>query len=461
VVQRVITEESSIAITEKNGCRGNQGVFDDMNDAISAAHEAFLKYQGYGIQDRRRFIEAIRKVALDYKEEFSRMAVEQTKMGRVEHKIKKHINVAHHASGTEFLQPQSWSGSNGLALEEYAPWGVIGNITPSTHPSPTMLENIIIQLAGGNTIAFNPHPTTKKLNAYVIQCCNQYLTKVGAPENLVTCVKEPTLESAEIMFRHPLIKFLSITGGPGVVEAAMKCNKPVIAAGPGNPPVLIDETADLELATKEITRSASYDNNILCIAEKEIFVVESVFEPFMRLFEAEGNYKLTPKQMDDLAQKVLELKGEHYLINRKYAGKNANLLAKVLDINLSEDVPLLFGETDSGHPWVLAEQMTSCIPVIRVKNFEQGIEYAIKAEHGFEHTASIFTRDMNRATIYAKKLNTDIIVINGGTLRGDGGDYGEAYFSHTIASPTGQGICNPRDFCRRRRIMTGGAMRFV
>lgn len=463
VVKRVISQELPAVRSESSipHDQGDWGVFHDMNDAILAAHEAFLKYQNFTIQDRKRFIDLIRNVCLDFKEEFSQMAVEQTKMGRIEHKIKKHINVANHASGIEFLQPQSWSGGNGLAVQDYAPWGVIGNISPSTHPSPTMLENIIMQLAGGNTITFNPHPSAKNLNAYVIQRCNQYMVKNGAPENLVTCVGEPTLESAEIMFKHPLTKLLSITGGPGVVEAAMKCNKPVIAAGPGNPPVLIDETADLQLAAKEITISASYDNNILCIAEKEVFVVESVFEAFMQLFEKEGNYKLSTELMDTLANKALDLQGKHYLINRDYVGKNADVLAKSLGINLSDNTPLLFGETDANHPWVVAEQMTSCIPVVKVKDFEEGIQRAVKAEHGFEHTASIFTRDMNRATVFAKKMNTDIIVINGGTLRGDGGDFGEAYFSHTIASPTGQGICNPRDFCRRRRVMTSGAMRFV
>jgi len=241
----------------------------------------------------------------------------------------------------------------------------------------------------------------------------------------------------------------------------MKFSKPVVAAGPGNPPVLVDETAILELAAKEITTSASYDNNILCIAEKEIFVVDSVFNRFMQLMEQQGNKKLIGSQMDNLAQKAFDHKGKHYLITRDYVGKNANVLARALGIHLSDEVPLLFGETNYAHPWVVAEQMTSCVPVVRVKSFEQGLEFALKAEHGFEHTASIFTQDMNRATTFARTMKTDVLVINGGTLRGNGGDSGEAYFSHTIASPTGQGITNPRDFCKRRRIMINGAMRFV
>lgn len=466
IVQRVVEnviEQNSVSkqasITEP---KGNWGVFDDMNDAIEAAHLAFLEYQERcDIQCRKKFTDAVRQMTIDHAEQFSTMTVEETKMGRVEHKIKKHINAAKNSPGVEYLQPKAWSGENGLAIDEYAPFGVIGNITPSTHPVPTMVNNIIIQLVGGNTIAFNPHPSAKKVNALCIQRANQYMVKVGAPNNLVTCVAEPTIESAEILFAHPKVEIISATGGPFMVDMAMKYPKKVVAAGPGNPPVLVDETADINLAVKEITVSASYDNNVLCTAEKEIFVVNSVFEKFMEAFEKEGNIRLTTIQMNQLAQSALTKSGKHWLIHRDYVGRNASVLAKALGIHISDEVPLLFGETDRKHPWVVAEQMTSCLPVVRVKDFEDGLKAALDAEHGFKHTASIFTQDINRATIFTKKLDCDVHTINGGTFRGDGGDLGEAYFSHTIATPTGEGICTPLDFCRKRRIMTHGALRFV
>jgi len=433
-----------------------------MNDAVEAAHEAFLVFQEKsGIQCRKKYTDAIRQMVLDHKETFSKKTVEETGMGRVADKIAKHVNAAEHSPGVEYLQPRAWSGQNGLAIDEYSPYGVIGNITPSTHPVPVMANNIIIQLAAGNTIAFNPHPAAKKVNALCIQLANQYMMEAGAPENLVTCVAEPTLESAEILFSHPKVEMLSITGGPVMVDMAMKYPKKTIAAGPGNPPVLIDETADLELAAKEITTSASFDNNILCLAEKEIFVVDSVFEAFMTAFAAQGNIRLTTTQMNALAQKALTKSGKYWLIHRDYVGRNASILARVIGLSVSDEVPLLFGETDRKHPWVVAEQMTSCLPVVRVKDFEEGVRAALKAEHGFKHTASIFTQDMSRATAYTRALDCDVHVINGGTLRGNGGDSGEGYFSHTIATPTGEGICTPLDFARKRRIMIAGSMRFV
>jgi aldehyde dehydrogenase len=460
VVRQVVDQLEGTAPAANTG-KGDWGVFDDMNDAVEAAYEAFQSYKTRSTQCKKKITGAVRQMTLDHKEELARMTVEETGMGRVNHKIAKLVNAAENSPGVEYLQPQAWSGRNGLALDEYAPFGVIGNITPATHPGPTMINNIIIQLAGGNTIAFNPHPAAKRVNARVIKLANQYMVQASAPPNLVTCVAEPTLETAKTLFNHEHIDLLSVTGGPEVVAMAMSCPKKVIAAGPGNPPVLVDETADLTLAANEITRSASYDNNVLCIAEKEIFVVESVFEKFMGEMQKAGNVRLTPAQMDALAKIALHQSGKHWLIVRDCAGRNANVLGKAIGLNLSDEVPLLFGETDRQHPWVVAEQMTSCIPVIRVKDFEDGLQASLKAEHGFRHTASIFTRDMNRATKYTRELDCDVHTINGGTLRGDGGDLGEGYFSHTIATPTGEGICTPLNFVRKRRIMTHGALRFV
>lgn len=461
IVQNVADKINLSDISPRHLTTGNWGVFDNMNDAVSAAHQAFLEYKERSMQCRKKFIDAVRQMAIDYKDELARMTVEETKMGRVEHKIAKFINAAENSPGIEYLKPEAWSGKNGLAIDEFAPFGVIGNITPSTHPGPTMINNIIIQLAAGNTIAFNPHPSAKKINAKVIQLANKYMVEAGAPNNLVTCVKEPTLETAKTLFEHEHTELLSVTGGPFMVEMAMKYPKKVIAAGPGNPPVLIDETADLELAATEITQSASYDNNILCIAEKEIFVVESVFERFMLEMEKAGNVRLSKGQMNKMVEIALEKKGKHWLISRDFVGRNANVLANALGLNISTAVPLLFGETDKEHPFVIAEQMAPCIPVVKVANFEEGVTAALKAEHGFKHTASIFTKDMERATYYTKILDCDVHTINGGTLRGDGGDLGEGYFSHTIATPTGEGICTPRDFSRKRRIMTHGSLRFV
>lgn len=461
-VVRQVVSQSDVAVANTNSTnKGDWGVFDDMNDAIEAAHEAFQEFKGRSMQCKIAITDAVRQLAIDHKEELARMTVEETTMGRVDHKIAKFINASKNTPGAEFLQPKAWSGKNGLALDEYAPFGVIGNISPSTHPGPVVINNIIIQVLAGNAIVFNVHPGAREISLKTIQLANQYMEKAGAPKNLITAVRKPTLETADALFSHPKVAFLSVTGGPMVVEMAQKYPKKMIAAGPGNPPVLVDETADLALAAKEITESSSFDNNVLCIAEKEIFVVDSVFDAFMNEMEKVGNVRLSTAQMDQLANKALKKSGEHWVIGRDLVGKSATILGNAIGLNVPESTPLLIGETGRNHQWVVAEQMTNCVPVVRVKDFNDGLQASKDAEHGFGHTASVFTKDMNRATIFSRELDCTVTTINGGTLRGDGGDLGEAYFAHTIATPTGEGITTALDFVRKRRIMTHGALRFV
>ncbi|MBN1782674.1 aldehyde dehydrogenase EutE [bacterium] len=436
------------------------GVFTRVEDAVNAAEKAFKEYRKFGLQDRKAFLESVRRLALDRQEELSRMVYEETGMGRYEDKLQKHVAAAQ-TPGVEELETVAWSGKNGLALEEFAPYGIIGAVTPSTHPSETTINNVIMMLAAGNSVIFNPHPSAKNVSAYTVQRINEVLVAAGAPANLVTCIQDPTIESANEIFQHEKIHLLSITGGPAVVRAAMKTQKKVIAAGPGNPPVVIDETADLGHAAERITLSAGFDNNILCTAEKEIYVVERVFSAFMQAMEKAGNIRLNAGQIERLASGAFEKKKYLHVVSRDLVGRNARVLAEIVGLKISDDVRLLFGETSADHVFVQEEQMMPFIPVVKVKDYEQGVALALEAEHGYRHTASVFTHDMQRATDFARRADCSIFVINGGTFQGDGGDQGEGTLSYTIASPTGEGITRPHHFARVRRIMNVGSFRFV
>ena len=467
IVRRVVEDIGqqppiSQSLSNNNLNTGNEwGVFENVNTALDATDRAFQEYQKFGIQDRKKFIDAIRKMGIERQEELSRMVFEETRMGRYEDKLLKHQVAAIETPGVEELETMAWSGKNGLALEEYAPYGIIGAITPSTHPSETMINNAIMMLAAGNTVIFCPHPSAKNVSNHTVKRINEVLKEAGAPKNLITCIQNPTLESAKEVFNHKKVRLLSITGGPAVVRAAMKTNKKVIAAGPGNPPVVIDETADLEYAAERITLSAGFDNNILCTAEKEIFVVERIFSDFMQAMQKQGNVELNTNQIEQLAQNAFEKKKYLHIVSRELVGRDANVLAKVIGLNISDEVRLLFGETRKDHVFVQEEQMMPFIPVIKVKDFEEGVQWALEAEHGYGHTASVFTRDMQRATDFAKRADCSIFVINGGTFQGDGGEQGEGILSYTIASPTGEGITRPHHFARVRRIMNVGSFRFI
>ena len=444
------------------GIRGQDGVFDRMEDAIAASRRAFQEFNKFSVRDRERLIGILRRVTLDHAEDFSRMTFEETGMGNVRDKILKHRNCAKNSPGTENLVSRSWSGEKGVTIEEFAPFGIIGAITPSTHPVPTMVNNAIIMLAGGNTVIFNPHPGAKKISAYALQTYHKAVVAGGFPENLITCVSNPTIESANIMFNHPDVPLLSITGGPGVVKAAMATNKKVVAAGPGNPPVLVDETANIEKAAEDIIKGGSFDNNLLCIAEKEVFVVESVFDRFMIAMEKAGAVQIDEVHMNLIIEKAFipDEKGGHVL-NREMVGRSTSYLADLVKLNIPEGTRILFGETTKDSLLVMEEQMMPLLPIVRVKDFNEALKSCYEAERGYRHTAIIHSKDMERITTFAKIMNTTIVVSNGYSTQGDGPDDGEAYMAFTIATPTGEGVTSPVNFCTVRRLSIAGSLRFV
>jgi acyl-CoA reductase-like NAD-dependent aldehyde dehydrogenase len=325
-----------------------------------------------------------------------------------------------------------------------------------------MLNSTIIMIAPGNSVVFNVHPAAKNVSAYALDIFNSIIQKHGGPPNLITMIKEPTLESAKALFNHPKIPMIVATGGPGPVKAAFEANKKVIAAGPGNPPVLVDETANVQDAARFIIEGAGFDNNIICIAEKVVFVVQSAFENFMRAMTSAGAVQLNPSQISTLTEKaILKADSGEYYASRDFIGKNANVLARAVGLELSDDVRMLFGQTDFEHPFVQAEQMMPFLPIVQVKSVQEGIELSYQAEHQFGHTAIIHSNSMQNITAFTQKMDTDIVAVNGPSLAGLGPRAGEAYFSHTLASPTGEGVCTPRNFARVRRLAIFKSLQIV
>jgi len=434
-----------------NTCQ--DGVFEQIEDAIEAAYHAQVQLANATIEKRKEIIEAIRRVGQDNAEEFAKRSVDETRMGRVDHKIIKCKLASKHTLGVEDLETIAWSGDHGLTIEELAPFGVIGAIMPSTHPVPTMLNNSISMISAGNSVVINAHPAAKNVSNVAVQLLNQGIVAAGGPANLITCAKNPTMETGQILFTHPKIDLLTITGGPGVVKAAMKAGKRAICAGPGNPPVVVDETADIAKAAKCIVEGASFDNNLICISEKIIIAVDSIAEELKRQLVANNSYEISTKQMDDLANIVFKNGGwgEHEpIVNRDYVGKDAKTLAKTLGITIPPDTELLFGETPDDHPFVNAEQMMCCLPFLRAPDVDAAILLAQKVEHFFRHSAMMHSKNVENMTKMGKIMNCTLFVKNGPSAAGLGIG-GEGYFTHSIASPTGEGITSARTFTRRRR----------
>lgn len=432
------------------------GIFEDAGTASRAALDAFHQLKEKGIAGRTRVIEIVKALCEEKAEEWGRLEFEETRIGRLEHKIGK-LEIVKLVPGVEWLKPYGLSGDHGITLEEYTPFGVIGAITPVTHSIPTLSGNVINIVAAGNAVVFNPHPSGARCAAEAVRTFNRAIHRELGIENLICAVEHPTLESFDALCQAPEIDLLCVTGGPGVVDAAMRSGKRAVCAGPGNPPVLIDDTADIEKAARSIVQGGAYDNNLLCIGEKEIFVLDTVADRFIRAFKEAGAAQLNRSQLDRLtAEAFTDSKDaggcSHAVLNRDLIGKDAADLARVAGVSVGSGTEMLFAETDPDHPYVMEEQMMPMVPVVRVPSVERGIELAKKAEHGYKHSCIIHSLNVDHMTSMARALDTTLFIKNGPCTAGLGLG-GEGYLSYSIATTTGEGITTPKTFTRTRRCV--------
>lgn len=460
VVSQVIREVRSGAVptsAAQNGGAsdaGRFGQFDDADQAVAAARRAFEQLRTRSIADRKRAIGHIRRIAVEQAEELGTMEMNETKIGRLVHKIEKLKVLGELVPGPEFLNTEAFSGDHGLSVIEHAPFGVIGAITPVTHSLPTIGGNAISMLAGGNTVVVNPHPGGRKVAAEGVKRFNKAIYEDIGIDNLICIVRNPTLDSAAAIFKNRDVALICVTGGPAVARAALNSGKRAVVAGPGNPPVVVDETADLDRAARCIIQGAAYDNNLLCIGEKEVFVVGSVFDKMMAAMERAGAIPLNAAQIDKLTAAAFYEVGEgshrHLAPNKDLLGQDAVKLAAAAGVTIDPKVELVYGETREDHPFVSVEQMMPFVPFVRCRDFDHAVELAKHYEHGYRHTSMIHSRDVRNMTKMARVLDTTLFIKNGPCMSGLGLG-GEGYLSFSIAGPTGEGVTSPLTFTRERR----------
>ena len=430
---------------------GNHGVFKDMNEAIEAAKKSQKIVAKMSMDQREKIISNIRTKIKENAETFAHMGVQETGMGNVGHKILKHQLVAEKTPGTEDITTTAWSGDRGLTLIEMGPFGVIGAITPCTNPSETVLCNTIGMLAGGNTVVFNPHPAAIKTSIYAVNMLNEASIEAGGPDNIAVTVEKPTMETSAVMMKHKDIPLIAATGGPGVVTAVLSSGKRGIGAGAGNPPALVDETADIRKAAEDIVHGCTFDNNLPCIAEKEIVAVDSIADELMHYMVSEQGCYLASKEEQDALTEVV-LKGGK--LNRKCVGRDAKTLLGMIGVQVPDNIRCITFEGPKEHPLIAEELMMPILGVVRAKDFDDAVEQAVWLEHGNRHSAHIHSKNVDNITKYAKAIDTAILVKNGPSYSALGFG-GEGFCTFTIASRTGEGLTSASTFTKRRRcVMT-------
>lgn len=464
VVQEVLAQltKSKSFGGEGKAQNGDWGVFKTVDEAVAAANDGYKKLNSVPLSERAKCIEIVKTMCFDQAEELGKAEFAETKIGRLDHKIEK-LQIIKRVPGMEWLKCDAVSGDHGLTVTEYAPFGVIGAITPVTHSLPTLACNFVNMVASGNTIVVNAHPSGARIAAEGVRRFNKAIYAATKLENLVTIIETPTIESADQIFKHRGIKLICVTGGPAVARAAMASSKRAIVAGPGNPPVVVDETADIDNAARSIIKGAAYDNNLLCIGEKEVFAVNAIFDKLMDSMANNGAYRLNASQIDALTKLAFsppKEPGAHWGLNRDLVGKDASFLADQIGLRVPADTQLLYGETGEANPFVPEEQMMPFVPFVRARCVDHAIEQALEHEHGFKHTSLIHSRNVRHMTKMGRAMETTIFVKNGPCGAGLGLG-GEGYLSFSIATPTGEGVTNPLTFTRQRRCVLADDLRII
>ena len=429
------------------------GIFPDIGSAVGAAADAQRALVELPLDTRRRLLSGMRSAVLANNESLSREAVAETGLGNVRDKQMKNTLAARKTPGVEDVEPSAFSDEHGLTITERAPYGVIGAITPVTNPIATITSNSIGMIAAGNTVVFNVHPGARRVSNRLVSLLNESITAAGGPANLLCAMGNPTIESAGELMRHRGVALLVVTGGPGVVKAAMASGKKAICAGPGNPPVVVDPTADIAKAARDIVAGAGFDNNVVCTDEKEVFVVDSVADRLKQEMKAHAAVELTGAQIAAVTRVALPQDagpGRHSPPNKDLVGKDPVLIARAAGIEVPPETRILLMDVEASHPMVWSEQLMPVIPLVRMKSVDEAIDLAVKAEHGFRHTASIHSHDIEKLSKMARVMNCSLFVKNGPNFAGLG-EGGAGYASFTIASPTGEGMTRARTFTRERR----------
>ena len=437
-------------------------VFDTVDEAVSAAERAQPGFQDLGLEAREKIIAAMREVSRANARRWAEMAVAETGMGRVEDKVLKNLVVANKTPGVEDLRAVAYTGDKGLTLVEYAPYGVVAAITPSTNAVATIISNAIGILAAGNSVVFSPHPAAKGCVADAVCVLNSAIVAAGGPANLITTIAKPTQEVTKQLLCHPKGRMNIVTGGPAIVKVAMMAGKAckTIAAGPGNPPIVVDETAVFPDCASEIITGCGFDNNVLCIAEKEVIVVEAARARFLEAMRSDARaYELTGAQMDQLAKLAILEPGREPKVNRDFIGKNPSVIARSIGLNLSDEIRVLWGEVPNDHPFVVSEQLMPVLPVTTARDIDAAIELAYFVEGESHHTAGMYSTNIKNMTKMGRRMACSIFVKNGCTLHGLG--MGEGYASMSIGTPTGDGITKTSHFARPLQCSVVGDLRIA
>lgn len=427
---------------------------DAVEEAVSASREAFLAYSKLTLNKRREIITAVKEQMILLVDKMASMEMAETRMGNAQDKCTKLLLSIQKTPGVEDLVTDVLTGDDGMTLYEYSAYGIVCAVQPGTNPCATLICNSIGMLAAGNSVIHIPHPRCVRASDFAASRINEIVYDVSGINNLVITFPESSMLLAEGIMNHPDVALVVATGGGKMLTNALGSAKRVIGAGEANPVVIVDETADIKKAAKDIVDGAAFDHNIMCISEKSIVVVSEIADRFIEELKQQGVYYVSDEaEMISLVKTVLT---SNVTMNRAMEGKSANKILEAAKIPCEREIRLIVVDTVKTHPFVTLEMLMPLVPLVRVRDFEKALEAALFIEQGLRHTAMIHSQSIDRVNKAAHIMQTSLFVKNGSSLAGIGVN-GEGNTSFSIANITGEGLTTARHFARRRRCtLTNG-----
>jgi len=358
----------------------------------------------------------------------AQMAVEETGMGVVEDKVIKN----HFASEYIFNKYRDEKTCGVLSEDEEAgamtvaePMGVICGIIPVTNPTSTAIFKALISLKTRNGIVFSPHPRARRSTCEAARIVLEAAVAAGAPRDIIGWIDEPSLELSNALMRHPAIKLILATGGPAMVHAAYSSGTPAIGVGPGNTPVVIDETADLKRAVASILMSKTFDNGVVCASEQAVIAVDSIYDDLRDRFRRHLGHLLSPAEADAV-RGVLMVDGT---VNPAIVGQSAPRIAAMAGFTVPANTQVLIGEVleiSAGEPFA-HEKLSTVLALYRARDFEDAVDKAaaLVALQGIGHTSVLYTDQdgqRERVNYFSAHMKTSRILINTPSSHGGIGD---------------------------------------
>ncbi|MFI5115157.1 MAG: bifunctional acetaldehyde-CoA/alcohol dehydrogenase [Terriglobales bacterium] len=412
---------------------------------VSQARTAAAIFTQYTQEDVDRIVKPMVLAGLEQAQYLARLAIEETRLGVVEDKALKNM------VATEFVYNYVKDKRTVGTIREFPergvvevaePIGVIFSLTPITNPTSTVLFKCIMAIKTRNAVIFSPHPSAGHCCYEAVRIMYEAAVKHGAPEGVFTCLESHSLQDNAYLMRHKDVGLIDATGGPGMVKAAYSSGKPALGVGPGNTPVYLEKTADLNMAVVDIITSKTFDNGTICASEQTVVIDDEIYDSVLQKFSDLGAHICNEKETELLGRTVIDPKTGY--MQPMAVGQKATDIARMVGLSVKPNTKLLIAPIQGvgqGYP-LSVEKLFPVLAVYRAKSVNEALTVCVDVNHagGIGHTASIFSRNDQIIQKFSELMNAGRIIVNSpGSIGALGGVYNDMVPTFSFGCGTGGG----------------------